>query len=136
MNAIMGIWILNTFLTETSSIRAPKSVKRIRLADNQGFSLIKELLRPAHVLTDSRFSTGVYIAFPELPHSPPRYLHIQNNPFCRYPLLFLSNIPMNLALVQLYNPCYGLGPKRVRNTFGTLQWVSGVGNLFIVDGRK
>jgi hypothetical protein len=76
VNAVIRDADLKRFSYDNLQHPSPKSIKRVRLANDLGLSLIKELSGAAHVLADCRFSPTIDIAFPELLHSSLLYFHI------------------------------------------------------------
>lgn len=96
---------------------SPKSIKPISVANDLCLALVIGLPGPAHVLANCRFLFALCIAFPDLLDSPARDLHIQCNLLCSHPFLLLADNPMDLALVQFHNPCYGSGGKACAKYF-------------------
>jgi len=109
----------------------PKSIKPISFANDPCLALVKGLPGPAHALADCRFLFALCIAFPDLLDSPARYLHIQCNLLCSQPFLLLANNPMNLALVQFHNSCYGFRGKACAKYFRDYTIDRGVRKAFI-----
>lgn len=117
VNTIMGDADLKHFSYDILKHPSTKSVKHVRIEDNPSFLIIEEFLRSAHVLANCRLLSSGLIVLPDLLDSSPRYFHIKRNLFCRHLLLFLANDPMDLALVQFHNPCYGSGAKACAKYF-------------------
>ena len=94
-----------------------KSVKLKCFTNDLCLSLFKRLPGSAHVLANCWLLRLFSIAFQDLLDSPPRDFHIQRNLFCRHSFLILPDNPMDLALVQFHNPCYGSMAKACAKYF-------------------
>ncbi len=95
LNFLISLLVIALSYLEGSSSARPRSQPRCNVQQTSPLSI------------ESHFR----IAFPDLLYSLTRDLHIQSDLFCGHPFLFLPDNPMNLALVQLHNPCYELIPK-------------------------
>ena len=117
VNAVMGDADLKHLSYRDLQHPSPKSIKPISFANDLCLALVKGLPGPAHVLANCRFLFALCIVFPDLLDSPARDLHIQCNLLCCHPFLLLADNPMDLALVQFHNPCYGFRGKACAKYF-------------------